>query len=201
MNQARVVDASVLPEGGSGTVSPVWWGTLGFMAVEGTSLMLSAATYLYLSRHSGQWAPTAAPLPDLAVPTAFLLCALASLIPAVALKRAGHRHDAGAIRRLLLFGVAVELLLVALRALEFRAMNTRWDTTAYGSIFWFVLGFHTTLLLADLLETGGFAALFWFGRIESKHYSDVEDVAVYWFFVVGTWVPLHALLYFFPRLG
>ena len=199
MSDSRTLDASGLPETGFGTASPVWWGTLGFMCIEGTSLALCAATYLYLSRRVDSWPPAGTSLPDLVAPTVFLILALASVLLAAGIERSAKRKDERALRRLLLYGVAAETILLAVRAFEFYAINTRWDTTAYGSIVWVTLGFHTTLLLFDLLETGGFALLFHRGPVEDKHFADAADTATYWYFVVIAWIPLYALLYLYPR--
>ena len=35
---------------------------------------------------------------------------------------------------------------------------------------------------------------------QGKRFSDVEDNAVYWDFVVLSWLPIWALLYGFPRI-
>ena len=45
---APVADVSALPTFAFGPKSPMWWGTLGFMALEGMGFALAAATYLYL---------------------------------------------------------------------------------------------------------------------------------------------------------
>ena len=55
-------------------------------------------------------------------------------------------------------------------------------------------------LLARPAIFGGIAALFLFGPIEEKHFSDVEDNAVYWYFMTLVWVPLYFLLYISPRI-
>lgn len=200
MNTERTLDVSELPGEGFGPRSTAWWGTLGFMAAEGASLLLCAATYIYLSKNFDAWPPAGASPPDLVLPTAVLLLLLASLIPATWLGRAAHRKDTRAVTRLLVLGLGIEVVLLGLRAFEFDAVHVRWETDAYGSIVWYTLGFHTLLLATDVAETAVFAAIFLRGRVEEKHYSDVADVAFYWRFVVLAWVPLYLLLYLSPRI-
>lgn len=200
MMKHRTVDVSGLPEAAFGPRSGPWWGTLGFMAAEGTTLALCAASYLYLSRHYDNWAPAGLAAPDLLVPTLSMLWLVASLVPAWFLNRAAHRKDTSAVKWLLVVSVGIELVALTLRAMEFGALNVRWDTNSYGSIVWWTLGIHTTLLAADLAETGTFAAIFLAGRVEEKHYSDAADVAFYWRFVAISWIPLYALLYLSPRV-
>jgi cytochrome c oxidase subunit III len=50
-----VHDISQLPTYGFGSISPIWWGTLGFVALEGTGFALAAGAYLYLWQVNGQW--------------------------------------------------------------------------------------------------------------------------------------------------
>lgn len=200
MTRERTLDVSELPTEAFGPRSAPWWGTIGFMLAEGASLLLCAATYVYLAKNYHEWPPAGMSAPDLLVPTMGVLLLLASLIPAAWLGRAAHRKDTAAVMRLLVIGVIIEIAALALRAFEFDAVNVRWDTNAYGSAVWYTLGFHTLLLATDLAETAVFAAIFLTGRAEEKHYADAADVAFYWRFVVLSWVPLYLLLYFSPRI-
>lgn len=200
MRARETLDVSGLPDSGFGPSSGPWWGTLGFMAAEATTLVLCAATYLYLGVGPEAWPPPGIPLPRLLLPTLGLGVLLASLIPAGFLDRAAKRKDVGAVKTWLVVGILFELAALALRATEFDAVNVRWDTHAYGSAVWFILGVHTTLLAADLAETGTFAGIFLAGRVEEKHFADVDDVVMYWRFLVYAWLPLYALVYLGPRL-
>ncbi|TIO71814.1 MAG: cytochrome C oxidase subunit III, partial [Mesorhizobium sp.] len=49
MKQRPAADLSGLPSFGLGPRSPTWWGTLGFMALEGMGFALAAGAYLYLA--------------------------------------------------------------------------------------------------------------------------------------------------------
>jgi heme/copper-type cytochrome/quinol oxidase subunit 3 len=63
-----------------------------------------------------------------------------------------------------------------------------------------VLGLHATHLLTDLGDTIVLAVLMFTRHVTERRFSDVSDNAFYWYFVVGSWVPLYALLYGVPRL-
>ena len=39
------------------------------------------------------------------------------------------------------------------RIFEFPALHVSWDSNAYGSIVWTLLGLHTTHILTDLVDT------------------------------------------------
>ena len=87
------------------------------------------------------------------------------------------------------------------RAFEFPALQCCWDSNAYGSITWTLLGLHTTHLITDLADT-----LVWLALMFTRHgdnrrrFGDVQDNAMYWNFVVLTWLPIYACLYWVPRL-
>ncbi|HEX6694339.1 MAG TPA: hypothetical protein VF035_06590, partial [Longimicrobiales bacterium] len=74
------------------------------------------------------------------------------------------------------------------------------DDHAYGSLVWFILGLHGTLILTDLIEGGVIGSIFFTDRCQDKHFSDVEDVALYKWFLVLSWVVLYILIYISPRL-
>jgi cytochrome c oxidase subunit 3 len=82
-----------------------------------------------------------------------------------------------------------------------QSLHVRWDTNAYGSSQWLVLGAHGTLLLMQFVEMGGIALAFWFGNIEQKHFSDADDAAFYWYFMVAAWIPLYVMCFLFPRFS
>ena len=86
-----------------------------------------------------------------------------------------------------------------LRAFELRALRVLWDTNAYGSAQWLVVVSHGTLIAIELVEIAGMAAVFWFGTVERKHFSDVTDAAFYWVVLVLSWLPIYVLNYLGPR--
>lgn len=200
MSEHAVLDVSDLPDHAFGSRSTPWWGTLGFIVAESATLLLCAATYLYVGRNFDSLLPAGLAPPSLAIGTASMLLLLGSLIPAARLHHAARRKDDIAIVRLLVIAVVFELAALTLRAIEFANVGVRWDTNAYGSAVWFTLGFHALLLATDLVETTVFAAIFLTKRVEEKHYGDVADVAIYWYFVVFGWLPLYALLYLSPLI-
>jgi cytochrome c oxidase subunit I+III len=68
-------------------------------------------------------------------------------------------------------------------------------------VVWVLLGLHTLHLATDVFDTGVLAALFLSGKpLEGKRHVDVSENGVYWYFVVYTWVPIYAVIYWLPRL-
>jgi len=194
-----VHDVSQLPTYGFGSISPIWWGTLGFVALEGTGFALAAGAYLYLWQVNGQW-PIAAVPPNHWPGTAMLILLLASLWPNAMADRAARDEHLGRVRLWLIVMTVLGFVAVGIRFWEFAHLNVRWDSNAYGSITWFVLGLHAVHLITDLGDTVVLAALMFTRHVTGKRYSDVSDNAFYWYFVVASWVPLYAMLYGIPRL-
>jgi cytochrome c oxidase subunit III len=104
------------------------------------------------------------------------------------------------VRRDLVIMSVIGAVLILLRAFEFTTLYARWDQNAYGSIIWVILGLHTLHLVTDFADTVVLTALMFTKHAHGKRFSDVEDNAAYWDFVVISWLPLWALLYGFPRI-
>jgi heme/copper-type cytochrome/quinol oxidase subunit 3 len=195
-----VADVSGLPSVVFGSRGLVWWGTLAFMVIEGFTLALIAATYLYLRKNFESWPPHRTPRPELLVPTINLVIMLASLPLAWWTKRAAERLDLAKVRTGLIACTIVSLVVFGLRIAEFWSLETQWNSDAYGSVVWAVLGFHATILLVDVYETAGFAAIMHSPKREPKHWVEVTDNCGYWYFAVLSWVPLYLLVFLGPRV-
>jgi heme/copper-type cytochrome/quinol oxidase subunit 3 len=124
---------------------------------------------------------------------------LASLIPSILVDRAAYRLDLEKLRHWLLVTLGIEIAAVAIRWQEFLSLNVRWDSNAYGSAAWTIVGLHSTLLLVDLLETAVILAILYSSRRLDRHFSDATDVAFYWYFLVATWIPIYVIVYLGPR--
>jgi cytochrome c oxidase subunit III len=193
------LDLSRLPTYGFGAQMTMWWGTLGFVVIEATGFALAAMAYLYLATQNTQW-PLSAPPPDLLWSSLVTASLLLSVWPNHLAKTNARNEDLPKVRRDLLIMCVAGLAPLVLRAFEFTTLNVRWDDNAYGSIVWIVLGLHTVHLLTDVIDTFVLTALMFTRHGHGKRFSDVEDNAVYWDFVVGSWLPIYLLLYGFPRI-
>lgn len=201
MRQHRgVMDVSQLPTIVFGRQALTWWGTMAFIAIEGTTLAVCAITYLYLRKNAHEWPPAPTRMPELLIPTIGMLFLALSNIPNYWAHKKFRRLDkrGGAVGLLIMAIIATVAL--GIRVFDFRELNTHWDSNAYSSAAWVVVGAHTSLLAFEMMETWVFAALFWFGSVEGKHFSDGEDNCVYWYFMSLVWIPLYVLIYWSPRL-
>src|SRR3982751_5060692 len=207
MSSRPAIDVSHLPEHDFDTVDAVWWGDNWLLAIETTMFAISIATYFYLRQNFDQWPPPLAqltaplnPNPDLGYGTANTLLLLISCLPMIFVDRAARRGEQTVVQVGLIACVLCGIASMVLRGLEFSAVKFRWDSNAYGSIVWFILGMHLLHLLTVTCET--VLLLLWslFREFDMKHRVDTTVLAVYWYWVAGIWVLLYGIIYFTPRL-
>jgi heme/copper-type cytochrome/quinol oxidase subunit 3 len=194
----KALDVSGLPTYAYGHRSLLWWATAGLIAIESTAFALAAFTHMYVRATVDVWPPS--PPPDLLWGTINLAIMLASLLPNHWTKHVAEQED----RRRARIGMVVCLLFaaafLAVRALEFTTLNARWDTNAYGSAVWMLLGLHTLHLVTDFYDSAVLTVLTFTGPWEGKRFVDLSENAMYWYFVVIAWLPIYALIYLAPRV-
>ena len=144
--------------------------------------------------------PANVPPPDLKWGTLNALVLLASAVPNELAKKAGERLDLRAVRLWLIVCLVFGIGFNVVRAFEFSTLNVLWNTNAYGSIVWMVLGLHTVHIATDVVDTGVLTTLMFVGPIEEKRFVDVAENSMYWLFVVFTWLPVYFVIYIAPRL-
>jgi cytochrome c oxidase subunit 3 len=156
--------------------------------------------YLYLMSLAATW-PIDAPRPDLLPGTLVTLILLVSLVPNCLLSTWAKQQD---LRNVKIGTVVMSLLAIAplvVRAFEFPALKISWDTNAYGSIVWTLLGLHTTHIITDFADSLVLTALMFTRHADNpRRFGDVQDNVMYWNFVVVAWLPIYGCIYWIPRL-
>jgi heme/copper-type cytochrome/quinol oxidase subunit 3 len=201
MKPLRVAgDLAELPTVTFGPRSLMWWGTLGFMVIEGWTIAILVAAYFYLRQNYETWPPLRTPYPSLLIPTINVVVMLLSFIPAHQAARAGKRLDEPAVKRWLVILSIVATATLVIRWWDLWALNTRWDTNAYSSAAWTIVGFHSSLLLLDVIDTLGLTLFYFVKPMPVKAFSDTADNSFYWYFTVGIWIPIYLIVYVGPRI-
>ena len=88
-----------------------------------------------------------------------------------------------------------------IRIFEFQSLNVWWDSNAYGSAVWTLLGLHTAHLVTDLVDSLVLTVLMFTGPLTETKLVDVSENALYWYFVVLSWLPIYAVIYIAPRVA
>jgi heme/copper-type cytochrome/quinol oxidase subunit 3 len=192
------VDLSTLPDYSFGATSVGFWGVFAFMLIEGMGFAMAIGAYFYLLPYEHTWPPTSTP-PPLFWSTAGVIVIVLSEIPNVLSVRCAKAFDAKGTQLWLVVISLVGIALIVLRGLEFDAFNVRWDRNAYASICWALLIMHFIDLLTDVYDSMVLGALAILHPLDGRRFSDVEDNALFWHFVVVTWVLVYVLVYWVPR--
>jgi cytochrome c oxidase subunit 3 len=194
----RSVDVTELPDHAFGHHGLIWWGTTGFMVIEGSMFVMVLIVYFYLRLRVDAWPPSLEP-PALFYGTLNLIVLLVSALPNHLAKLAAEGYALARAQLWLVVCVVFGLALLLIRAFEFTTLNCRWDDNAYGSIVWCLMVLHTIHLATDVVDTGVVAALMFTGPISGKRFVDVAENGLYWYFVVLSWIPIYLTVYFAPR--
>jgi cytochrome c oxidase subunit I+III len=198
--RAVALDVAAIPEHGFGHRSLMWWATASMMVIEGMVFAMVIVSYVYLKGRVPHWPPSG-PSPDLRWGTVNTIVLLASALPNALTKKAAERFDLGGVRLWLLVCLVFALAFNAIRFVEFQHLNVRWDTNAYGSVVWVLVGLHTVHVLTDFLDSTVLAAMIFFTPVDERRFVDVAENALYWYFVVLTWLPIYAVVYFGSRIS
>jgi cytochrome c oxidase subunit III len=200
MSNTRTLDVSELPDHGFGTRSVLWWATMGIITIELTVFVLTIASYFYLQGRESEWPPAGTPEPELFWATINTVLLVASLFPNQKAKTAAEKKELTKVRVWLSIASVFAVAFVTIRFIEFRHLRVSWDTNAYASITWALLGFHTFHVVTDLFDSLLLLALmFTHHGEEPKRMVDVSENGMYWYFVVLTWLPIYLVLYWSPR--
>jgi heme/copper-type cytochrome/quinol oxidase subunit 3 len=200
MSETRTIDVSTLPPGAFGSRALTFWGTLGIVLIESTVFALAIGAYFFLATRTPAWPPGGVRPPDLRWGTINTLVLLASIIPNELARRAGERVDLRGVRIWMTVCLAFAVAFNTIRIFEFRHLNVWWNRDAYASIVWMLLALHSTHIVTDFLDSTVLTVLMFVGPIEEHRFVDVEENAVYWYFVVLAWLPIYGVIYWAPRL-
>lgn len=200
MKERVVMQLDALPMHGRGSDSPTMWGTLAFMLLEGSAFALCIGIYLYLLVLAPQW-PIGALPPRWPAGTVMTVLLLASLVPNYLVGRWARENDLARVRLGMIIMSVLGIAPLIVRVFEFRSLNVWWDTNAYGSILWLLLGLHSMHIATDVADTLVLGVMMFTRHgSNSRRMGDVEDNVLYWNFVVLTWLPIYFCIYWIPRL-
>jgi cytochrome c oxidase subunit 3 len=195
------IDLSTLPDHAFGSRSIMWWSTCCIIAIEGTVFVMAIASYFYLQGNEIQWPPANTVPPGYGWATLNVLIILLSLVPNAFVKKAAEEENQRKVQVWMVVADTFALAFCVVRVFEYTQLNVSWDSNAYGSVTWTLLSLHSVHLLTDLIDSVVLTALM-FTRHgnDGRRFVDVSENCFYWYFVVLSWLPIYAVIYWAPRL-
>jgi heme/copper-type cytochrome/quinol oxidase subunit 3 len=196
-----VLDVSGLPTLGFGLRAPLAWANVGLVLIEGSMFALLLASYLYYAGTVGDWPPIGVVTPGVWLATLGVVLLVVSCLPTHWASKAAHANDTRGVRRNLAANLALSVAFIVIRFVEFGRLGFSWDTHVYGSMVWTILSLHTFHVVSATLETAVFLVL----ALRADPLPDEQRVGtevdtIYWFFVVGAWLPFYFLIFVQPHL-
>jgi cytochrome c oxidase subunit III len=200
MRKRVAVDLSGMSVYSQGSDGLLYWGFWGILAIETTVFAGLVASYFYLRFESGSWPPGGHSPPDLLLPTINTGILLLSSVSVAWGDRGIEKGDSRRLALGLLGGVLLAALFLVLKVVEYADSDYRWDSHAYGSIVWTIVGFHSAHVLTLVMKTTVIDVLAWRGYFNERRRLGATVNGIYWHFVVLVWIPLFLTLYISPRL-
>jgi cytochrome c oxidase subunit I+III len=168
--------------------------------IEGSMFSILIATYFYLRLGVDVWPPPGIQSPDTTAATWALVPLIASCAGSHWADKAAKTDD----RKGMILGMLVNLVLaglfLVLRVYEWSRLGFTWASDAHGSIVWAILFLHTYDLVADLIMTAVLILILALGKYGDKQRVAVHVDSVLYYFLVGMWFPLYAVVYWGPRI-
>ena len=189
-----------LPIADADARSPGRLGMILVIATEASFFAYLLFAYFYLaSMAPGAWPTTGAPSLHLALPNTFILIASSATIwwGEIGIRKGNQTQ----LKLGLLMTLVLGIVFLGLQAVEYSRQTFTPDSSAYGSLFFTITGFHGAHVFVGLLMNVVIQVRAWCGHFSEKHHLAMSNVALYWHFVDVVWIVVFASLYLSPRLG
>jgi heme/copper-type cytochrome/quinol oxidase subunit 3 len=188
-----------LPVGSIGHKANGWWGMLTLVATEGALFAYLLFSYFYFQAQGGRaFLPDDLPRFALSGPNTVIL--LASSIVLWWAEREGRRGRRGRLSLGLLATLLLGNVFVAIQFVEWHGKTfTPWSS-AYGSLFFAITGFHMAHVVAGLVALAALLAWNLLGYFDTRRNAPVAIGTLYWHFVDAVWLAVFASLYVTPHL-
>lgn len=194
---AEGIPVDSLPTGAHGAEAAGWWGMLFFILTEAALFAYLFLGYFYLGSRFAEWPPSGPPEITLAlINTAILVL---SSVPMWMAERLVRRGRMGLFSLMLLIVLVMGIAFLIIEATEWSHQSFTAATSAYGSVFYTITGFHFAHVTLGLLMTIELLYRASVKRINERRPLAAKNVAAYWHFVGLVWVILFFVIYMSPR--
>ncbi len=177
-----------------------WWAMALLVATEFTLFGSLIATYFYLRFQSGTWPPAGIDPPSVTRPLILTGVLVASCVPMLGAVRASRRGRSWVVWALVVLALVIQGAYLGFQIDQLVGdLGTFSPTqTAYGSIYFTLLGLHHAHVAVGLLLDAWLLAVLPFGLTNYRSIA-LRVVALYWYFIAFTAV-LVVLTQLYPSL-
>jgi heme/copper-type cytochrome/quinol oxidase subunit 3 len=161
-----------------------WWGMAIFVATEATLFGTIFGSYFYLRFRTPQWPPTGVPEPKLTLPLVLAGVLIATSVPMQLAFQSARGGRIGATRAALLVSLVVQAGYLAMQIHLFLedVHKISPQRTAYGSIYFTMLGAHHTHVLVGILLNAWLLLRLTRGLTNYRLVA-LRSITFYWHFV------------------
>lgn len=182
--------------------SLAWWGMVMTIMTEGMLFALALFVYYYLYGLADEWPLGGIEAPSLLIVSIRTVILFAS---SATMSIADRTMERGRRGLTILFVVLTWVLGAVFLAGHIREMailpsEFRWDTNAYGSLFYVIVNFHGLHLAVGLIMLAFALVALVRGRYTADSHQGFKVVGMYWHFVDVVWAFVFPTLYLVPNL-
>jgi heme/copper-type cytochrome/quinol oxidase subunit 3 len=192
--------AADLPVGHVKTYAAGWWGIIAGIITEAAlfAYLLFGYFYFTVQPHTSPW-PAEMPTFKLALPNTIILL----LSSGAAWIGERGASQGSRIKQVAGLGIAFVLgsIFVTIQVFEWQSKSFSINSSAYGSLFYVITGFHMAHVILGLIILLPLTLWSAFGYFGPGRSAPVSIGAIYWHFVDAVWLVVFFTLYLTPYLG
>jgi heme/copper-type cytochrome/quinol oxidase subunit 3 len=195
---ATAAAAAVLPPNTYAAHSSGRWAMRLLIVTEASFFAYLLFSYFYLGSMASTWPPGGPPSLRIAAPDTVIL--LFSSVTLWWAEQGLARGSQARLRAGLLITFVLGAVFLVLQGVEWSQKAFTPQTSAYGSLYFTVTGFHGAHVAAGLLMNLVVQFWAWKGFFSADRHEFVSNAALYWHFVDAVWIAVFTSLYLIPRL-
>lgn len=192
---STTVEKLAQPNEVSGSASIGWWGTILLIANETILFIVLLSVYFYLRANSLQWLPVDASIPDVILPIiATTILLISSVFAQMSLQTLQNALQ-GRSTLFLLSSLACGAVFIAIQIYATSSLSLFPPENAYESLFLLIIAIHLVHVLIGLIAMTFVNMWVATGSVTSIHRGYLQNVVLYWHFIVFIWLIIFAVLY------
>ncbi len=176
------------PKPGRTGYDKAWWGMVVLIATEAMIFMVLLAANFFLRASSKQWPPAGTELPELFQTSIFTVVLLGSSLPIFWVDAAIKRNHMRQVKIGLALSWIMGTAFLVHTILDFEALHFGWQDSAYGSVYYTIIGLHALHVFVGLLFSLVVQLKVWRGRIDDHRHMTLDVYSLYWHFVDVVWI-------------